>query len=53
MTIGRLVKVWEAIGVSTIASIAGNRSGPPAERLYAVDPVGVEMMSPSARYAVA
>ena len=23
--------------------------GPPAERLYAVEPVGVEMMSPSAR----
>src|SRR2546425_4549717 len=32
-TIGRFVRVWEQIGVSTIASIVGNRIGPPAERL--------------------
>src|SRR5437899_6631326 len=32
-TIGRFVRVWEQIGVSTIASMVGNRIGPPAERL--------------------
>jgi hypothetical protein len=31
------------------ASMVGYTIGPPAERQYAVDPVGVETMSPSAR----
>ena len=48
-TIGRLVNVCEQIGVMTTASIVGNRIGPPADSEYAVDPVGVEMISPSAR----
>ena len=30
----------------------GCRIGPPAERLYAVDPVAVEMIRPSPRYVV-
>src|SRR5437867_6665502 len=52
-TIGRLVSVWEQIGVRTTASIVGKRMGPPAESEYAVEPVGVAMMRPSALYAVA
>ena len=52
MTIGRLVSVCGAIGVSTIASTFGCTIGPPAARLYAVDPVGVAMISPSARTRV-
>src|SRR5262247_2342447 len=50
---GRLVSVWEQIGVSTTAGIVGKTIGPPADSEYAVEPVGVEMMSPSARYPVA
>src|SRR6266536_2008553 len=52
-TIGRLVSVCEQIGVSTIASTLGATIGPPADSEYAVEPVAVEMMRPSARYAVA
>ena len=52
-TMGRLVSVCEQMGVSTTASMVGNTMGPPADRQYAVEPVGVETMSPSARYAVA
>ena len=37
-----------ATGVTTMARNVGARMGPPAERLYAVEPVGVAMMSPSA-----
>jgi hypothetical protein len=32
------------MGVAMIASRPGTRIGPPAERLYAVEPVAVEMM---------
>ena len=46
---GRFVSVWEQMGVSTTASIVEKTMGPPAERQYAVDPVGVEMIRPSAR----
>ena len=31
-TMGRLVSVCEQIGVSTTASMVGNRMGPPADR---------------------
>ena len=48
MTTGRLVSVCGAIGLSTSALTAGCTMGPPADRLYAVDPVGLAMMSPSA-----
>jgi len=37
----RLYAECGATGVTTRASIAGLRMGPPAEKLYAVDPVGV------------
>jgi hypothetical protein len=36
------------MGVRQIAGTEGNMMGPPAEREYAVDPVGVEMIRPSA-----
>ena len=40
ITIGRLVSVCGAIGVRISASMFGWTIGPPAARLYAVDPVG-------------
>ena len=42
--------IWGQIGVITIASVSGERIGPPAEREYAVEPVGVAIIIPSARY---
>src|SRR5947209_14249886 len=47
-TIGRFVKVCGAIGVRSSASSVGCTIGPPAARLYAVDPVGVATIRPSA-----
>src|SRR4029434_5577905 len=47
MTIGLFVSVWGASVVMPRASRFGWTIGPPAARLYAVDPVGVAMMSPS------
>jgi len=35
------------MGVSTTPSISGVRTGPPAAREWAVDPVGVDMINPS------
>ncbi len=52
ITTGRFVSVCGAIGVSSIASTAGCTIGPPAARLYAVDPVGLAMIKPSARTRV-
>ncbi len=40
------------IGVKSTESTAGCRIGPPADRLYAVDPVGVDTISPSATTSV-
>ena len=36
-----------AMGVRRMACVIGATIGPPAESEYAVDPVGVETMSPS------
>ena len=47
-TMLRVLSVCGAIGVSRIREASGETIGPPAERLYPVDPVGVEMMMPSA-----
>ena len=47
-TTGRLVSVCGAMGVIVSPSTRGCRMGPPAERLYAVVPVGLAMMRPSA-----
>src|SRR5207253_1622318 len=52
MTIGRLVRVWGLMGERISACTAGLRMGPPAAMEYAVEPVGVEMMSPSPRNPV-
>ena len=45
---GRLLSVCGAMGVMISASMAGCTIGPPADRLYAVDPVGIAMIKPSA-----
>jgi hypothetical protein len=45
---GRLVKVCGQTGVMQMASTVGNTIGPPADNEYAVEPVGVATMSPSA-----
>ncbi len=47
-TTGRAFKVWGHIGTIKKQLISGEITGPPAERAYAVDPVGVEIISPSA-----
>ena len=47
-TIGRKLSVCGQIGVSRMPGMEGWVRGPPAEREYAVEPVGVEMMQPSA-----
>ena len=48
ITIGRLPSECGAIGVSSSASTLGCTIGPPAARLYAVDPVGLARIKPSA-----
>src|ERR1019366_3605189 len=48
-TIGRIVSRCGQIGVTSIAFTVGITIGPPADRLYAVDPVGVDRITPSAR----
>ena len=47
-TRGRVVREWGHMGVTQMASSAGSRMGPPAEREYAVEPVGVAIITPSA-----
>lgn len=37
-----------ATGVKTTARIRGDSTGPPAAKLYAVEPVGVATITPSA-----
>ena len=46
----RIASVCADTGVTTIVSSVGKTTGPPADRLYAVDPVGVESTTPSAAY---
>ena len=41
-------RVWGQMGVRRIAGISGWTRDPPADREYAVEPVGVEKMHPSA-----
>ncbi len=47
-TSGRIASVCGETGVRRIVSSVGTTTGPPADRLYAVDPVGVEITTPSA-----
>src|SRR5881394_4631000 len=49
-TRGRTARVWGQIAVTTIASTVGTTIGPPADIEYAVEPVGVLTMMPSAEY---
>ena len=42
--------VCGAMGVMIVMAALGDTIGPPADRLYPVEPVGVEMMIPSALY---
>ena len=49
MTSGRIASSCAQIGLIMTASISGVRTGPCAEREYAVEPVGVEIITPSAR----
>lgn len=49
---GRKDKLLGAIGTRTIVFIPFTIMGPPAERAYAVDPVGVEMSMPSPEVVV-
>jgi len=46
-TTGLCVSECGQIGVSAKTLVKGKRTGPPAERLYAVEPVGVETITPS------
>jgi hypothetical protein len=43
-----MASVCADTGVTMIDSSVGNTTGPPADRLYAVDPVGVDSTTPSA-----
>ena len=49
-TRGRFVRLCGAKGVITATSELGEIIGPPALRLYAVEPVAVETSKPSAQY---
>src|SRR6266404_6864494 len=49
-TSGRSLNVCGQIGVKIMDSTAGCTIGPPADSEYAVDPVGVATINPSARY---
>ena len=48
-TTGRFDSVCGEIGESTMTRTDGSTIGPPAESEYAVEPVGVATMRPSAR----
>ena len=50
--IGLIVRLCGDIGAIMMLSSVGERMGPPTLRLYAVDPVAVEMINPSARYVL-
>ena len=47
-TSGRVNRPCAASGATTIASVSGHTTGPPAEKEYAVEPVGVDRIIPSA-----
>ena len=51
MTRGREVREWADIGVITNQSTLGVTIGPPADKEYAVDPVGVAIIKPSELYS--
>jgi len=44
----RVFRVWGATGVIIIIFVSGETMGPPADKLYPVEPVAVETIIPSA-----
>src|SRR5271156_6815116 len=50
ITSGRNDRLCGQIGGMHIACTGGLRFGPPADTLYAVDPLGVETITPSPKY---
>src|SRR5215218_7887603 len=46
-TSGRANSAWALIGTISNASTPGHTTGPPALKLYAVEPVGVAQTTPS------
>ena len=46
-TSGRANRAWALIGTTRRASTVGQTTGPPAEKAYAVEPVGVAATTPS------
>src|SRR5262249_4855768 len=50
VTTGRLNSVCALIGTTTSAETSGQTTGPPAEKAYAVEPVGVAHTTPSQPY---
>src|SRR5438128_2500206 len=51
-TTGRNERLCGQMGVMQNASTSGLMIGPPAETLYAVDPLGVETSTPSPKYRI-
>ena len=51
VTTGLWVSEWGQIGVITSVAVPASTIGPPAARLYAVDPIGVATINPSALYS--
>src|SRR4051812_25676347 len=51
MITGRTFRLWGAIGVIIKFCEPGTAIGPPQLSEYAVEPVGVEIIRPSAQYA--
>ena len=45
---GRKERVWAQMAVTRMTGFSGWQREPPAARLYAVEPVGVAMQTPSA-----
>ena len=43
-----MARVWALTALTSIVSSVGYTTGPPADRLYAVEPVGVAITTPSA-----
>src|SRR6185295_10530719 len=50
VTSARLNSACALIGTSSRASTSGHTTGPPAEKAYAVEPVGVAQTTPSQPY---
>ena len=47
VTIGRANSACALLGTTMMASKSGHTTGPPAENAYAVEPVGLDTITPS------